>query len=517
MILLLVSATTSAAQVTVLLREPFNNAAQFVATQDGGAPAPFFSDSSSDYFGINNGAGASAFSGTTGIGTDNPPSGAPSYTGFIGSYFEAEDLDGEGYSIPLTLTWNAVQGTCQGTLVFSGMFAEDGSRSIDALDYMKVRVAVDGAAPATILSFHGNGDRFNEAFAEDTDGDGLGDGIILSSAARIFTKAIPGVLQSNFVLSIELMLNAGNEEIAFDNFAVACGPLIISPPMPPPAPPQGPPPPPPSPSPPPPDPNAASPPPPAPSPPPPVYSPGPPAAAGSMWAVITGGAYCQIVADAAGNAGRCVTDGAGVHSANEACVVVTTTSIFATATAFNTETNYDYVTLAGTVYTGTNGPANVAMAAGASLTWNSDGSVHRDGFTICASTTSVAVSPPPPPPPSPSPPLYSPAPPTPAGDLFAIITGSAHCQTTANAAGTAGACVTDGTGNYAAGELCIFRAQQPMRISSTEFNTETYFDHIMIGNSRLSGTTGVNNVALAEGATFRWSSECASPHDPTRR
>ena len=84
-----------------------------------------------------------------------------------------------------------------------------------------------------------------------------------------------------------------------------------------------------------------------------------------MWAVISGGAYCQIVPDAAGNAGRCVTDGTGVHSANEACVVVTTQSIFATATEFNTETNWDYVTLAGTVYTGTNGPANVAMAAGA--------------------------------------------------------------------------------------------------------------------------------------------------------
>ena len=236
-----------------------------------------------------------------------------------------------------------------------------------------------------------------------------------------------------------------------------------------------------------------------------------------MWVVISGGAYCQIVPDAAGNAGRCVTDGTGVHSAWESCVVVTTQSIFATATEFNTETNWDYVTLAGTVYTGTNGPANVAMAAGASLTWNSDGSVHRDGFTICASTASVAVSPPPPPPPSPSPPLYSPAPPTPAGDLFAIVAGSAHCQTTANAAGAAGACVTDGAGNYANNEMCIFRAQQPMYISSTEFSTEPFFDYIMIGNSRLSGTTGVNNVALAEGATFKWSSECASPHAPTRR
>ena len=54
-----------------------------------------------------------------------------------------------------------------------------------------------------------------------------------------------------------------------------------------------------------------------------------------------------------------------------------------TSTEFHTEANYDYVTINGQRFQGTTGPSNVAVAAGSSFTWRSDGSVANSGFTIC--------------------------------------------------------------------------------------------------------------------------------------
>ena len=106
-LLLLVS--PSAGQSTTLLTETFDSGSGFTMTgSDGNTISAFFSDGYSDYLGINNGAGASCFSSAC---TDDPPSGAPAYTGFTGAYLEGEDLDGEGASIPITLTWPTVSGS----------------------------------------------------------------------------------------------------------------------------------------------------------------------------------------------------------------------------------------------------------------------------------------------------------------------------------------------------------------------------------------------------------------------
>ena len=77
------------AAIVLLLSEPFDSAAGFSVVDADGLSASFFSDGFSDYFGINNGPGASDF----GTGADDPPSGAPAYTGFDGGYLEAEDMD----------------------------------------------------------------------------------------------------------------------------------------------------------------------------------------------------------------------------------------------------------------------------------------------------------------------------------------------------------------------------------------------------------------------------------------
>ena len=59
-------------------------------------------------------------------------------------------------------------------------------------------------------------------------------------------------------------------------------------------------------------------------------------------------------------------------------------------------------------FSGTNGPTNIAMTAGQTMTWYTDGSVIRGGFTICATTSRLLFPPPPPPSPSPPPPIARP-------------------------------------------------------------------------------------------------------------
>ena len=125
------------------------------------------------------------------------------------------------------------------------------------------------------------------------------------------------------------------------------------------------------------------------------------------WRVTSGASYCQLTQN-----GACVHDGAGNHGNNERCTVTALVPLFASATLFNTETFFDYITIGSTRYSGTTGPMNVYMPAGASLTWRTDGSVYRTGFEICATTAESPSNPPPSPPSLPAPPSSPPCPPT---------------------------------------------------------------------------------------------------------
>ena len=95
--------------------------------------------------------------------------------------------------------------------------------------------------------------------------------------------------------------------------------------------------------------------------------------------VTSGGSFCQI--DDIG----CATDGAGEHGNNEACTIRANTAGTLTATQFDTEVGWDYVTIAGTRYQGSTGPNGVPVAAGSNFTWHSDQSVTNAGWTICLS------------------------------------------------------------------------------------------------------------------------------------
>ena len=102
-----------------------------------------------------------------------------------------------------------------------------------------------------------------------------------------------------------------------------------------------------------------------------------------FWQVVSGAEFCQIV-----DGGRCVSDGAWDHGVHEYCKVQALRPLAATATEFDTEENYDFLTVAGTQYHGSEGPQGLPLDAGAELVWTTDGTEVRPGFTVCANETS---------------------------------------------------------------------------------------------------------------------------------
>jgi hypothetical protein len=60
--------------------------------------------------------------------------------------------------------------------------------------------------------------------------------------------------------------------------------------------------------------------------------------------------------------------------------------------SFETESNYDELTVGGIQYDGTNGPQGISVSAGEEITWSSDGGITRAGFEICVGNPCVASS-----------------------------------------------------------------------------------------------------------------------------
>ncbi|MEO0824678.1 MAG: ExeM/NucH family extracellular endonuclease [Cyanobacteria bacterium J06642_9] len=202
-----------------VLTETFDDATQFTTS------TPFFSDagvsSGFDFFGISDGAGGGDFGG------DPQPNGIKAYTGFEGSFLTGQDLDGEGATLPITVTWSGLDITGLSNLEFSGDFAEffDDPGDIDDADFIRLSYQIDGGGFQNLLWFSGadftsNSGPFNGFFREDTDFDGVGDGATLGNAAQAFTAAIAGT-GSTLDLQLSVSLDAGDEDFGVDNFVVA--------------------------------------------------------------------------------------------------------------------------------------------------------------------------------------------------------------------------------------------------------------------------------------------------------
>jgi len=92
---------------------------------------------------------------------------------------------------------------------------------------------------------------------------------------------------------------------------------------------------------------------------------------------------------------QCVTDGAGNYGADEeATITAVVGGPISTKGAFRTERGLDSVTIKGTEYSGTTTiPLGLILDAGETFTWQSDGSIQYEGFTICIQTPTPYPSP----------------------------------------------------------------------------------------------------------------------------
>ena len=80
-----------------------------------------------------------------------------------------------------------------------------------------------------------------------------------------------------------------------------------------------------------------------------------------------------------------MSDGEGDYGNNENCTVKAVRPLVVNAEEFGTEFGWDYLTIDGTQYHGSEGPQGLLLDPDAELTWSSDGSVTSTGFTLCAS------------------------------------------------------------------------------------------------------------------------------------
>ncbi len=202
----------------IVLDEAFNDALGFSGATN------FFSDadvsSGFDFFGIYDPAGTN-----NDFGGDSAPNAAfmSRYTGFDGSFVAVMDMDGEGGSDVVMLDWTGIDISSLTNIEFTGLFAEafsnDGNSDWDADSEVRIEAQIDGGGFVTILAFAAQAGT-NTAAAQDTNFDGLGDGPLLTSAAQQFTAGIAG---TGALLDLRIVikdLNAGDEDIAFDNFTI---------------------------------------------------------------------------------------------------------------------------------------------------------------------------------------------------------------------------------------------------------------------------------------------------------
>ena len=97
--------------------------------------------------------------------------------------------------------------------------------------------------------------------------------------------------------------------------------------------------------------------------------------------VVEGGQFCQMTSD------NCVTDGLGAHNDNERCVIQVQRPGVLAIREFDVESHnqcgWDSVAVGGIKYCVTAGPAGVGVSAQDTITWTSDFSITKSGWTIC--------------------------------------------------------------------------------------------------------------------------------------
>ena len=195
-------------ETVTIFSENFNNTELFTTSYN------LFSDGSADYFGLTgDDNGIEAYYGGYPI-----PSDLIEFTGATGSHMIAEDLNGEGAELPITVTWPDYNIIGRTGLVLSVDIGAS-TNSIDSNDDLLIEYQIDDTGYNTLLDFDflpDAGDRFNNVFELS----GSLGAITLSEVLQTFTISIPEN-GSSLDLRLTVSLNAENESFALDNLEVS--------------------------------------------------------------------------------------------------------------------------------------------------------------------------------------------------------------------------------------------------------------------------------------------------------
>ena len=204
LVLLPLCTTYMVGQTTTLLSESFEtdgNGSRYTTS------VPEFTDGDSDFFTRTDGANISNTYAITGIEGN--------------FYFAAQDLDGEGATLPLTFIIEGIDIANFENLNFSILLAEDdasdGNQDWDDTDTFLIEYQVDGGGFQNLIAVAeiDNGDSFNQEPGIDSDFDGVADGSSITNSFQEFTNSIADT-GDLLDLRITFGLNAGDEDIAID-------------------------------------------------------------------------------------------------------------------------------------------------------------------------------------------------------------------------------------------------------------------------------------------------------------
>ena len=167
---------------------------------------PEFSDGSNDFFTSTFNNSISNYYGVTGQDGDH--------------YFAAQDMDGDGATVPQTLTMT-YDITGLNNLGFKILVAEDDYKDPkwDDDDYVHIDYAIDNGSTSPLIYIESESSGYNSETRVDTDFDGVGDGEAITEAFMELEAPISGT-GSTLTVTFTFKLDSGQEYIAFDNIRV---------------------------------------------------------------------------------------------------------------------------------------------------------------------------------------------------------------------------------------------------------------------------------------------------------
>jgi hypothetical protein len=145
-------------------------------------------------------------------------------TDYDGShYFAAQDMDGEGGTVPQTLTMT-FDITGSDNLGFKILIAEDDYEDPkwDGNDYFHIDYSIDGGDQTPLIWLESEGSGYNTETKVDSDFDGVGDGEVISENFMELESAISGT-GSSLTVTFTFKLDSGREDIAIDNVRILEG------------------------------------------------------------------------------------------------------------------------------------------------------------------------------------------------------------------------------------------------------------------------------------------------------